>query len=1362
MATNALPQTKTARRRKTKTLTVGDRVQLFLAPLASLRLTVVLLAVSVFAIFIITLQQATHDMWEIKSQHYSSLLVTVPFDEIFVERWFPNTPPVPGAFVMPSGLTLIVLLLMNLSAAHMLRFRLQASGLKLVAGAIVALLGALFTWAIVFNTTTETLLNNKPPIPYDVMWMILQGIIGLLFGACVIGFFVVGKKDPDAGGGRIEKVIMASLALIMATVLVAVILLGRDTFVNREGMRIVWQLTQATAAGLVCLVASIMLFRRKGGIVLLHLGLAGLMANELFVSLTNEETQMQIAEGETVSVAKDIRESEIVIVDQSDDEFDEFIRLPADQFLKRSGSDGELRYQPVSHEQLPFSVEVLRYIENADLVRQRPALDSGIQTDGVLKRWVALDSSSATGVSTDQAVDLAAAYVRVTEKGSLKNLGTFLLSQVGYQSEQIDTIEVDGKPYQIGLRFKADYKPYSLTLEDVQAKMYPGTQTAKWYSSDFVLDDKTTDTKSQQKVFMNNPLRYGGETFYQTGYAKDTLGREISTLQIVKNKGWMIPYVCCMFVVIGLVAQFGTSLLSYLEKKQKQTAKEDALAQQAIATPSSSTSEPGDTIAGEGAGVSESDRDGDLRQPAVDSWWKRNAITIGFMAFFALYAAKDFSGAMFGSLKHEEMRLDLLGELPITYDGRVQPIESLARNTLRQLTKREVVFDGQNEKQPAMRWLADVMFKADGVEDYRLLRIEDPTVIDALELIRFFDGGQSGLAEAVKNETDPQRKEALEKALKLETGRPSLRYTLDELALAPATIRSMLPDGLKPEDYSVFQSRLIDVSRKIGKVQSIQVAFGALLEDAEDFDFERRINLALNSARDGLPLLIPSDQDEVPWATYAQLADQQWIQSMAQRYNVDNYLDLADRVIDEEMMDELRQVLLARQAAQSILRNPEMLKSAREMLGADDEEQLTTMLANRWDSVPAELKASFESSLGPIVDSIIDRQKPALVSSLTTQFEKIGGIDGVEERLSPDAEKYAQLFAQLGPAWRDGDAETFNRALVEYQQTMAANPPPVISPGRLAAENLYNGANLFYHSMVIFLAAFLLATFGWVGYAKKFNQAAFWLLGLGWVLLVAGILLRIYISGRPPVTNLYSSALFVTAVFVPLMMLVERMTRIGLGNVLGGIGAFLALLWAWSMTIVDGDTFTVLLAVLDTQFWLATHVVCITIGYSTTFAAGAVGIAYVVGALFTKKLATKKARMEVVNSMYGMVCLALLFSFFGTVLGGLWGDDSWGRFWGWDPKENGALMIVLWNALSLHARWAGLVRERGFAMIAIFGNIITLWSWKGVNVLGVGLHAYSASNDTTVQVILGVGLFHLLVMAIAVLPTKFWTSYKTA
>ena len=99
--------------------------------------------------------------------------------------------------------------------------------------------------------------------------------------------------------------------------------------------------------------------------------------------------------------------------------------------------------------------------------------------------------------------------------------------------------------------------------------------------------------------------------------------------------------------------------------------------------------------------------------------------------------------------------------------------------------------------------------------------------------------------------------------------------------------------------------------------------------------------------------------------------------------------------------------------------------------------------------------------------------------------------------------------------------------------------------------------------------------------------------------------------------------------------------------------------------------------------------------------------------------------------LYGTLCFAIFFSFVGTVLGGLWADDSWGRFWGWDPKENGALMIVLWNALVLHARWGGMVKGRGLATLAVGGNIVTTWSYFGVNELGVGLHAYGASESST-------------------------------
>ena len=87
-----------------------------------------------------------------------------------------------------------------------------------------------------------------------------------------------------------------------------------------------------------------------------------------------------------------------------------------------------------------------------------------------------------------------------------------------------------------------------------------------------------------------------------------------------------------------------------------------------------------------------------------------------------------------------------------------------------------------------------------------------------------------------------------------------------------------------------------------------------------------------------------------------------------------------------------------------------------------------------------------------------------------------------------------------------------------------------------------------------------------------------------------------------------------------------------------------------------------------------------------------------------------------------------LFSFVGTVLGGIWADQSWGRFWGWDPKENGALIIVLWNALILHLRWGGMIRERGLVVCAIGGNIVTSWSWFGVNMLGIGLHSYGFTD----------------------------------
>jgi hypothetical protein len=105
------------------------------------------------------------------------------------------------------------------------------------------------------------------------------------------------------------------------------------------------------------------------------------------------------------------------------------------------------------------------------------------------------------------------------------------------------------------------------------------------------------------------------------------------------------------------------------------------------------------------------------------------------------------------------------------------------------------------------------------------------------------------------------------------------------------------------------------------------------------------------------------------------------------------------------------------------------------------------------------------------------------------------------------------------------------------------------------------------------------------------------------------------------------------------------------------------------------------------------------------------------------------------------------------VLGGIRADQSWGRFWGWDSKENGALIIVLWNALILHARWGDLVRERGLANLAIIGHIVTSWSWFGVNMLGIGLHSYGFTSSAFTWLMVFIGS-QVLFLGLRLLPYR--------
>jgi ABC-type transport system involved in cytochrome c biogenesis permease subunit len=295
--------------------------------------------------------------------------------------------------------------------------------------------------------------------------------------------------------------------------------------------------------------------------------------------------------------------------------------------------------------------------------------------------------------------------------------------------------------------------------------------------------------------------------------------------------------------------------------------------------------------------------------------------------------------------------------------------------------------------------------------------------------------------------------------------------------------------------------------------------------------------------------------------------------------------------------------------------------------------------------------------------------------------------------------------------------------------------------------------------MALYVLAFLLACASWLGWSSVLRRSAFYALILALAIHTFGLVSRMYLQERPPVTNLYSSAIFIGWGAVIVALILERIFKDGIGAACAGAIGFVTLIIAHHLA-GSGDTLEMLQAVLDTNIWLATHVVAITTGYSAMFLAGMLAIIYVVRGVFTTSL-TKQTADSLARMTYGVVCFATLFSFVGTVLGGIWADQSWGRFWGWDPKENGAVLIVLWCAIILHARWGGFIRQRGLMIMALFGNIVTSFSWFGVNMLGVGLHSYGFMEKAFPWLV-GFMASQLALMAIAAMPFEKWRSFARA
>ncbi|MHB9076459.1 MAG: cytochrome c biogenesis protein [Pirellulaceae bacterium] len=1120
-----------------------------LTPLASLRLTVVLFLMAIFIVFAGTLAQTEKDIWQVVHDYFR----------------------------------------MDLGSPSQ------------------ALLSA-FAWIDFRIFFPRSFFPEMSPIPWGYgFWFPSGWLIGFvmflnLTAAHLIRFQILGKG----------KALAAGLVILVAGILlaIAVIAAGQEQtavqlrlFTDWPSLRILWLLTQCTVVGLVLLVGCILIFRKRAGLVVLHSGVGLMMFSELLVGVAAIEGQMQIVEGQTVNFVMDTRETELAVVDPSDPQKDEVVAIP--QSRLRPG-------KVVQDEALPFDVELVEYQMNS-VRRPVSAADKNPATAGIGLKEIAVPAASVSGTDMSGESNRSAAYVRLLKKGTNDPLGVYLFGLDDVFRGRFETVQVDGKTYEVSLRYKHMYKPYSLHLADVRQDVYMGTNTPKNYSSHLRLVDKSRNVDRSVKIWMNNPLRFGGETFYQSNYGRvSAAGGEYTGLQVVTNTGWRIPYVSCMIVVVGMLAQFWVTLGRYLKRRS-----EDGGGVPVNTVADEVAQRRGNTSKKLAEAAPTTNRLASRRATSRSAWLVPLAVVVlsGLWLMSKAYTSRPGVG---------EMDLGAFGHLPVMYEGRVKPLDTLARNSLRIISDRQDYTDENRKTQPAIRWLLDVITDAPAAEKHRVFRIQNLELLDTLGLER----------------------------------RQGFRYAINEFAPKLDVFGEQVRQARMsaPEKRGLYEKKVLELDQRFNQYVMLREAFrpAPLRADSLSEDLAQERNRREQNAGNVMPLAAPPKTPDGDWQPYSYAVFDALAQSMA-----------------------------------------------------------------------------------------------------ANQGLKVGEPNAVAIALAGILESYGD---------KASDAVAFNRDVQAYRGLLLQHPPQPWVPAKTDFEAEFNHFSPLYYAMILYMLAFLLGCISWLGWTAPLQRTCTWLTVFTLLVHTVGLAGRIYISGRPPITNLYSSALFVAWAGVVLALVLERYSRIGIANVVGALIGFGALLIAHLMTTAvpsfKGDSFTVLQAVLDTNFWLALHVTCVTAGYSATFLAGLLGILYVVRGVITPSLDASMAK-ETSRMIYGTVCFAIFFSFFGTVLGGLWADDSWGRFWGWDPKENGALIIVLWNAVVLHAHWGRLVGQRGLALLAIVGNIVTAWSWFGVNELGVGLHTYGFTDG--VLRILGLAIAaHLVIIALGLIPERRWWSYAKA
>jgi hypothetical protein len=289
---------------------------------------------------------------------------------------------------------------------------------------------------------------------------------------------------------------------------------------------------------------------RKLGIHLTHAGLIIMLAGGLFTDLFAVESHMRLTQGDTRNYSEDPRRMELAVIDTSNPEFDQVTAIP-EAVLRRGGG--------IEHKSLPFRLVVRHYYQNSRLhmVNEPGVTLQPIANQGPGAQVVVESVPRATGMNDR---DLVSAAVEILPAKSA-SLGTWLVSDALGAPQ---TFSCDGRTWQLVMRPVRYYKPYSVTLQKFTHERYVGTEIPKNFASKVTLIDPERSVNRNVLVYMNHPLRYRGETYYQAGFEKDD---RTSILQVVRNPSFFAPYVACIVVAAGLLVQFGYHLVGFSRRR---------------------------------------------------------------------------------------------------------------------------------------------------------------------------------------------------------------------------------------------------------------------------------------------------------------------------------------------------------------------------------------------------------------------------------------------------------------------------------------------------------------------------------------------------------------------------------------------------------------------------------------------------------------------------------------------------------------------------------------------------------------------------------------------------------------------------